>query len=269
MRYTKIILIVLFLLVGGLFAVTTVQGMLSGETEGPTIQCDAEQIEVSVSADASQLLAGVSAYDEQDGDLTGKIRIQGVSKLITDDTAKVSYIVFDSHGNFATTSRMLHYTDYSRPRFQVKEPLVYAENETIRILDRIGAQDDLDGDISGTIRISALSATSDPDVQSVTLQVTNSMGDTMRLDLPVIIHTGLVARPDVELSEYLIYLEKGDTFQAEKYLRAVQTPVGAGNKSEVQISGKVDTSTDGVYYVYYRYPYGVSTGIAVLTVVVG
>lgn len=269
MRYIKTILLALFLVVSVLFGITTLGNATSGKTVGPQIRCDSDLLEISVSDSTEALLAGVTASDEQDGDLTDKIRIQGVSKLITDDTAKVSYIVFDSHGNSASVSRMLRYTDYSRPRFSVESPLVFSENETISILSRIRAQDVLDGDLTNSVRISSLSATSDPDVQSVAVQVTNSMGDTTRLELPVIIHSGVVARPEVELSDYLIYLDEGDTFRAEKYLVRVDIPAGPGDISQVQISGKVDTSTPGTYYVYYRYPYGVSTGVAVLTVVVG
>ncbi len=269
MRYIKITLLSLFVLVGALFAFTTVRQSASGQTIGPKIQCDSELVEVSVYDDEAALLAGVTASDAQDGDLTGKIRIQGVSKLITDDTAKVSYIVFDSHGNAATVSRTLRYTDYSRPRFRMEEPLVFWENETISILSRITAQDVLDGDLTDSIRISTLSATSDPDIQTVAVQVTNSMGDTARLELPVVINSGLVARPEIRLSQYLIYLDAGEAFQAEKYLVSVDTPVGPGTNSQVQITGKVDTSRPGTYYIYYRYPYGVSSGVAVLTVVVG
>ena len=269
MRYIKTILLALFVVVGILFGITTLRDAASGKLVGPEIRCDSDLLEVSVTDGNEALLAGVTASDAQDGDLTDAIRIQGVSKLITDDTAKVSYIVFDSHGNAATVSRKLRYTDYSRPRFRVETPLVFSENETITILSRIHAEDVLDGDLTDSIRISALSATSDPDIQSVAVQVTNSMGDTTRLDLPVIIHSGLVVRPEVKLSDYLIYLKEGDSFKGERYLLRVDTPEGIGDIDEVHITGKVDTSTPGTYYVYYRYPYGISTGVAVLTVVVG
>ena len=218
--------------------------------------------------DPQALLQGVTASDAQDGDLTGKIHIQGISKLITDRTAKISYIVFDSHGNFATAGRMVRYTDYFRPSIHVTSPLIYRESEQIKLLDRLMAADALDGDITGSIRVSALQATSDPDVWTVSVQVTNSMGDTTRLELPIIIHTGLVVRPRVELTDYLIYLDQGDTFRQEDYLAGVETPIGPGELKDVIITGQVDTSAPGTYYVYYRYPYGVTTGLSVLTVVV-
>lgn len=268
MKFIKMILIALLVLVGALYGGTTVNRHLSGVDIPPTVVCDSELIEVSVSDDDAVLLSGVTASDEQDGDLTSRIQIQGVSKLITDNTAKVTYIVFDSHGNAASCTRMIRYTDYAKPHFAVDKPLVYSENEDIKLLDRIRAVDSVDGDLTGSIRVSGLQATSDPEVQTVTVQVTNSMGDTARMDLPIVIHTGLVVRPDVNLTDYLVYVDQGDSFDAEQYLESVETPIGPGDTEDVQISGTVDTSEPGVYYVYYRYLYSVTSGLSVLTVVV-
>lgn len=268
MRTIKITLVIVLAVLGILFGATAISRRVKGVDQGPTIQCGTELLEVSVEDGEEVLLRGVTASDPQDGDLTGKIRIQGVSKLITDDTAKISYIVFDSHGNFAAVSRMIRYTDYARPDIHVTAPLIYREEEQIKLLDRLEARDSLDGDITNSIRVSALQATSDPDVWTAGVQVTNSMGDTTRLELPIIIHTGLVVRPQVVLTEYLIYLRQGDAFQPENYLDRVETPIGPGQTGDVIISGQADTSAAGTYYIYYRYPYGVTTGLSVLTVVV-
>lgn len=268
MRFIKVILMVMLVLVSGLYAFTAISGQISGRDEGPRIRCEEGELAVSVRDDEAVLLAGVTASDAQDGDLTGKIHIQGISKLITDNTARISYIVFDSHGNFAATSRMIRYTDYSRPHISIRTPLIYREGETIKLLDRLDARDVLDGDVTNAIRVSALNATSDPDVWTVGIQVTNSMGDTTYLDLPIIIHTGLVVRPRVMLSQYLVYQQTGEPFRAEDYLTGVETPIGPGETGDVIITGQVDTSEPGTYYIYYRYPYGITTGLSVLTVVV-
>ena len=268
MRIIKLSLIALLVLVTVLFAVEAVTSRINGVDQGPELTCEAGELTVSVLDGEDALRAGVTAWDQQDGDLTDKIRIQGVSKLLTENTAKISYIVFDSHGNFSMASRMIRYTDYSRPVFGVTQPLVYRESEQIRLLDRLKATDALDGDITQSIRVSALQATSDPDVWTVGIQVTNSMGDTSRLELPIIIHTGLVVRPEVELTQQLIYLDRDSVFRAEDYLSGVETPIGPGEKSDVIITGDVDTGNAGTYYVYYRYPYSITMGLAVLTVVV-
>lgn len=268
MRYIKMILVVLLVVLGALYGLTAFNRHMSGSDIPPVIRCESDMIEVSVSDDRSLLLSGVTASDPQDGDLTPLIRVQGVSKLITDNTAKVTYIVFDSHGNSATATRMLRYTDYTKPHFSINSALVYTENADIKLLDRISAWDAVDGDLTQSIRVSNLSATSDPEVNSVTVQVTNSMGDTTRLDIPIVIYTGLVVRPTVNLTEHLIYINQDQTFRPESYLSSVDTPIGPGKTGDVQIISQVDTAVPGTYYVYYRYPYSVTSGLAVLTVVV-
>ena len=268
MRILKITLIILLVVVGILFGYQKADKALSGRNVAPKITCQSDSIQISVKDDSSALLAGVTASDAQDGNLTSQIRIQGISKLISDATCKVTYVVFDSHGNMAQCTRMLTYTDYEKPHFSIDVPLVYTEKEEIGLLDRITAHDCLDENLTESVRVSSQAATSDPDVRMVTLQATNSLGDTARLQIPVVVHTGVVARPEIHLTDYLIYLEQGAQFNSRNYLREITTPEGTGDKTAVKIIGDVDTSAPGTYYVYYRYPYGVTTGISVLTVVV-
>lgn len=268
MRILKMLLIALLAVVGVLFALTTVNQRFSGAKVPPAIQCGSELLEVSVQDGDDVLLSGVTATDKQDGDLTGKILIQGISKLISNDTAKITYLVFDSDGNAASCTRQIRYTDYERPHFTIQKALVYTENEDIQLLDRLTAEDVVDGDLTDAIRVSTLSASSEPEVRNVTVQVTNSMGDTARLTLPLVVYSGTVVRPEVVLREQLVYLQQGASFRAEDHLSAVSTPIGPGNTGDVQISGQVDTSAPGTYYVYYRYPYSATSGLSVLTVVV-
>lgn len=268
MRILKLLLIALLVAVGVLYGLTTASALLSDADVPPQIQCDTELLEVSVADGEEALLAGVTASDKQDGDLTGKIRIRGVSKLVTNDTAKVSYIVFDSDGNAATASRMIRYTDYKKPHFSLQRGLVYTQDQDIQLLDRLTAEDVVDGDITESIRVSSLAPTSDPEIKTVAVQVTNSMGDTARITLPIVTYSGAEARPGIYLKQYLVYIEQGGSFDASQYLSSVGTPKGPGTLSDVQITDTVDTATPGTYYVYYRYPYNYTVGLCVLTVVV-
>lgn len=268
MRILKMLLIALLAVVGGLYALTTVNQRFSGVRVPPTIQCDSELLEVSVQDADDVLLSGVTASDRQDGDLTEKILIQGISKLISNDTAKITYLVFDSDGNAASCTRRIRYTDYERPHFTIQKPLIYGENEDIELLDRLTAVDVLDGDLTDAIRVSTLSGSSEPEVRNVTVQATNSMGDTARLTLPLVVYSGTAVRPEVVLKERLVYLQQGASFRAGDYLSAVTTPTGPGDTGDVQITGQVDTANPGTYYVYYRYPYSAASGLSVLTVVV-
>lgn len=268
MRFLKLTLIILLVVVIILYGVTFLSQRLSGKNVGPEISCADEVLEISVNDPEDLLLSGVTATDKQDGDLTAKIQILSISKLVTNNTAKVTYLVFDSHGNMDTLVRQIRYTDYQRPTFSIKRPLLYAKNEAIALLDRLAVTDVIDGDITDSVRVSALSATSDSEVYTVSLQVTNSMGDTTRITIPVILLEGTSYRPDIRLSKYLIYIDAGSSFNAQSYLTSVQTTAGAADTADVQITSTVDTSTPGTYYVYYRYPFNGTTGLAILTVVV-
>lgn len=268
MKAFKIILALALAAVTGLYFFSQVRTATSGQNIGPTISCPQETLEVSVSAGEDALLAGVSASDEQDGDLTYKVRILGISKFVEDYTAKITYAVFDSDNNMATCSRPLRFTDYRSPVFTVTTPLVYPKGASIFLLDRLSVTDVIDGDITDSIRVSPIQATSDPEICTVDIQVTNSMGDTVQLTLPVIQQESSLNRAEVVLSSNLIYLSTGSSFDPENYLRSVETPKGWEDPRDVQISGTVDTSVPGTYMVYYAYRSETYSGTSVLTVVV-
>ena len=243
---------------------------LSDRSDGPKISCPEGVLDVHTTDSESVLLQGVTAKDDQDGDISNQVIIGGISKLISSNTAKVTYLVFDSDDNMASHVRYIRYVDYHRPTFEVTEPLVYASSEEVVMLPRLKAIDVVDGDISQQIRVSTLAATEDPEVFDITLQVTNTMGDTVSQVLPVIQLSGSSAltRPQVLLKDYLIYLETGASFSAKSYLAGVKTAGGTASVSDVEIDGTVDTDTPGTYMVRYTYPDAAGHGVAILTVVV-
>lgn len=210
----------------------------------PVITFASELLEVSVDAPEESLLEGVSATDETDGDLTAQVKIQGSTQLLTEDTVKVSYIVFDSSSNIATASRTVRYLNYEKPRFSLEAPLTYARNESLEILERLHATDVKDGNISSSIRISLANLTTgNGDVSTITAQVINSLGDTELISLPVVISEDWEVIPTFELSDYILYLKPGAAYYPASYIR------NTTNAAAVQISSTVDTHTPGTYHV--------------------
>ena len=268
MRITRIILVVVFLAVAVVFTLQDLTGQNDAAHVPPVLSCDSETLDISVKADDSALLAGITATDAQDGDLTDRVLVSGVSRLIDDSTAKVSYVVFDSDDNMATLTRYVRYTDYRLPRFSLDEPLIYNAGEEIRLLDRLHAQDVIDGDITGAIRVTYTDTSSDPGTRSLNVQVTNSMGDTAWLTLPVIIRENLDEQISVSLYSYLVYLEQGSRFSPSGYLEGASLNGATISRDNVTISGEVDTAVPGTYNVEYTCVYGSRSGTAILTVVV-
>ena len=88
---------ILRMLTAALLAVTAVlyigNGLytrLSGREVGPVIECPEEVLEISIYDGTQALLTGVTARDDQDGDLTDRVMVGGVSKLIGGDRAKIT-----------------------------------------------------------------------------------------------------------------------------------------------------------------------------------
>ena len=237
-------------------------------TDPPVIECSGGILDVTSSVSEAELLVGITARDNQDGDLTDHVIVASVSKLISNDTAKVTYLVFDSDDNMASFVRKIRYTDYRKPRFQLNQPLVYNTTEEVDLLSRLGAHDRIDGDISDKVRFSTLASTEDPDIFDVTVQVTNSMGDTASVVLPVMRQTVDPTRPEIRLTSYLQYVDKDSAFDPMDHLERVLLLDSEADMDKVKVQNWVDTSNVGTYRVFYTYTDDYGTGTAILTVVV-
>ena len=249
------------LILAALLAVTAVVYMgnglferLSGRNEGPRISCPEEVLEISIHDGREVLLAGVTAEDAQDGDLTDQVIVGGVSKLIGGKNAKVTCMVFDSDDNMASVVRQVRYTDYRRPVIQLEWPLVYESTKEAKLLRAVTVTDLLDGDLSDQARVSTLWGTGDERVYSATIMVSNSMGDTATVDVPVIIGTD---GGSIRLRRQILYLRQGDSFDPMTQVRS--DPAG------VTVRHEVDTAVPGCYWVWYT---GSGGDLAILTVVV-
>ncbi len=265
MRTLKTILIICLVLVTAAFAAGQVYSRVVADTVPPMITLDSDSITVSVEDGRDALLRGVTASDAKDGDLTGQIIVSGVSKLISNNTAKVSYMVFDMAGNMASATRYVVYSDYHRPRFMLTTPLVYSLGETVSITGRLQAQDAVDGDITSSIRVLSSDIISSTEgVYNLTLQVINSLGDTAQVTLPVTIRAEADGDSAVKLRRYLVYAGLGDDFEPRNYIESAS----AGSVSDVRIDSNVDTQSAGCYLVTYTVTVGGRSSSALMTVVV-
>ena len=115
-RKMQRVILALFILTLLAFCGLRIYRRLTVDVTPPVITCSTDSIDVSVTAGDEALLQGVMASDDRDGDLTDQILIKGVSPSLTDSSAQVTYIVFDSANNMATVTRTVRYTDYEAPR---------------------------------------------------------------------------------------------------------------------------------------------------------
>lgn len=254
----------------GLLAVVTLAANIfvavkqkGGDTTPPEIRFDSEILEVSVQD--KDYLSGVTAWDDTDGDLTDQVLVEHVSQLTGENTVKITYAVFDHAGNPTAATRTVRYTDYTGPEFHLSQPLNYRLGSTVVLLDRLEAVDELDGDITGRIRVTSQSISRDVSgVYYLGVQVTNNLGDTQVLELPVQILDG-ESEKEIRLSEYIVYLKQGEHFEPEEYLLGVYDSDGEKEAVQVEIQSHVDVNTAGVYEVTYC---GEDAAQVILTVVV-
>lgn len=254
------------LLIPGLIAATVLTFVgyrfidnLRTDSTAPVISIAEGIPEVSVQDEAA-LLEGITAADDTDGDVTGSLLVESITMNDTSGLATVHYAAFDRAGNVSKASRQVRYTDYESPRFALSSALAFASGSSFDVLNIITAQDVLDGNITHRIRATSLDdvSISSLGTHDVEFRVTNSLGETVRLTLPVEVYAAGSHSAAVQLSDYLIYLPVGSSFDAEDYLVSfsrgstdVDLTDGMPDGYSLTLSGDVDTHTPGVYSIGY------------------
>lgn len=198
--------------------------VLQEDNKAPKIEMTSDTITVSVSAGQKTLTKGVTAIDDVDGDVTDSILIENISNFTSKNTATITYVAYDGAGNASKASRTVKFTDYQPPKFGQTKALVFASNTAPDVLSFMTAEDKIDGDISKRVKGTLLSDTTSlsyPGEHIIEFRVTNSMGDTRRITLPVDVYEPQEYNSRVELTDYLVYIKVGEEFKPEQYLYAV------------------------------------------------
>lgn len=273
MRIVRIILIAVSILSLGMFGISELIELSSRDTTVPEITSDREILEIPCEYTQEQLMEGLSAKDETDGDLTSEIIAGSFSRFIDTGMCNLTYVVFDSSDQPASLTRKVRFTDYHPPRFTLTEPLVFVEQEGsyTEAMERLGAQDMLDGDLKEWI------TQTDTDVNyqrvgtyTMSVEVSSSFGDTSTAALPVHVVSAENQLVDIALTEGIAYIRAGESFDPAAYVSAVTAADGSAlDPSAVTAESAVDTNTPGCYEVHYQvFDAGGNTGETWLTVIV-
>lgn len=251
-RILKFIFLGLFIVCVALFVTFYAIEKTTTDNTRPVITVPSEEIELSVTATEADMLAGVTAYDEKDGDLSSRIIVESVSRFIEPSVCRVTYAVCDADNHVATATVRLRYTDYTPPRFTMNRSLCYSLYERVNINAVFGVEDALEGNIKKELKI-----TSDDYVEGVTgeysirLEVTNGKGDTSVLQVPLYVEPKDQNAPSIRLTDYLIYLKKGDSIDPMKYLESATDANREDIRSSVTVESELNTGEAGVYSVHY------------------
>lgn len=231
----------------------------------PVITVGEEALVLSVQDSQAQLMQGVSAWDETDGDVTASLIIESIYGITEEQTATVTYVACDSAGNVAKQERQVRFQDYRSPRFTLNQALVFEYGTVYDVMAAVGAEDVFDGDILRLVKATMVSSgitVTEEGTHDVQFRVTNSIGDTAQLTLPVEIYPSRRYDAQLELTEYLLYLPVDSRIDPWDYLDSVQIQgetlslrEGLPDGAAVRIGGGVDTDVPGVYAVTYTLTY--------------
>lgn len=254
-------ILVMVLCIGLLSAYLVYSRSVTDSTAPAIIIADAKKVlQVSVNDPQTALLAGITARDDVDGDVTASLVVENLGVISRDNTLTVTYAAFDKAGNVAKAQRTVQYTDYTGPRYQLSAPLVYTFGSYFDVLNQVKVEDPLEGDIRHKIKTMQLDedSLSAEGIHEVRFRVTNSLGDLEELVLPVEVQYSGRYNAQLNLKEYLVYLKTGDTFIPKSYLKEL---VRGGSTTKLTrvlpdgitltLEGEVDTATPGVYPVSY------------------
>ncbi len=230
----------------------------------PVLSCATDTITASVSITEEELLKGVTAHDNKDGDVTNTVVVQSISNFVKDNERIITYAAIDKDLNVGRIERTLVYTDYKQPTFTLSKPLSYVVGSKINILANINATSSLDGNITQKIRygLGTMIDNLTPGSYPVEFRVTDSCGQTSYLNTEIEIYDNNLSGVDIELTKYLTYIKKGGEFYPEKYFRSSTI------EGELNIVNPVDTSKPGTYNVDYYVNAVNATGKSRLIVVV-
>ena len=263
-KKTNILLLILILACIAVFLGYRAWDAIRTDTQPPEIALSIVTPELSVGDAKEVLLQGISATDKQDGNVTDSLVIENIRLLDNSGRLSVSYAAFDKCGNVAKAQQEARFTDYIAPRFTLNAPLLYRSGTSFDILSNIGATDLFDGDLQHRIRATSMDDTSisTPGTHDVQFQVTNSLGDTATIVLPVEVYDPLPYPASVTLNAYLVYLKAGDTFNAADYLNTFTlsgktTKLNGRLPSDfsLQTAGDVQVNIPGVYTIQYLVTY--------------
>ncbi len=277
MRYLRILISVLCAASIIAYAGLYITIKMGRDDTPPVINDSLGEIEVLSTATDSELKKGLTARDNRDGDVTDSMIIGNRSKFTDKGVCTLEYIAFDKSNNVSSYKRQVKFTDYHSPRFTLSKSLVYQTGRNITLLERIGATDILDGDISNNISIIASNISLiDRGDYSITVKMVNSGGDESRLELPVHITTSEDLQFDVHLSDYIVYVPVGTAIDPMSYFagvsardKSLEQSTIQWNAKDISVTGTVDTNTPGVYEICYRYTaQNGKSGISYLVVVV-
>lgn len=251
---------------------------ISSRNAAPVIVCATDEISVSVGATDADLLAGVSAMDAEDGDITHKVVIESISAIAKNGRCTITYAVSDSDNQVSSVSRTLNFFDYHSPKFQFSADFIFISGDSKMNKDLtsfIKAYDCFEGDISSRISMSIIDTEGLSSTKQIEFRVSNNYGDVSSIVVDVVNRDKPPQEtPNIELTEYLVYVKPESIFDPLDYVDSITIVKDSYSPSEYGVDkiyadlSDFDQSTPGTYRIPIYCENGDHIGSTALYVVV-
>ncbi|PEE83092.1 immunoglobulin-like domain-containing protein [Bacillus toyonensis] len=202
-------------------------------------------------------MAGVKAIDNEDGNITSKVTVDGNVNTSKPGTYELTYTVLDSKGHKVTTKQTVTVKQKVEPKDDVPVLTVPAE-ATINIGDKfnpmagVSATDKEDGDITSKVTIDGSVNASKPGTYELTYTVLDSKGHTVIAKQTVTVKQKVETTNEAPVLTvpFTTTLRVGEAFDPMAGVTASDKEDG-NLTNKIKYKGNVDTSKPGKYIVEY------------------
>ncbi|MDX6047569.1 immunoglobulin-like domain-containing protein, partial [Bacillus paranthracis] len=202
-------------------------------------------------------MAGVSATDKEDGDITDKVTVDGSVDTSKPGTYELTYTVSDSKGHKVTAKQTVTVKQTVVPKDEV--PVLTAPTKTtINVGDKfdpmtgVKAIDNEDGDITDKVTVDGSVDTSKPGTYELTYTVSDSNGHTVTAKQTVTVKQKVETTNEAPVLTvpFTTSLSVGEKFDPMADVSASDKEDG-NLTNKIKYKGNVDTSKPGKYIVEY------------------
>ena len=229
----------------------------------PVIKCDSDEIlEVPTKISDKELLEYVTAFDEEDGDLTKNIIVERQNYFLEKGLTTVNFAVCDSDNNTVKLKKKIKFSDYTSPKIELLDDLIIPTQETIRVKSLTTVVDKYDGNISGKTKIISPNYNNlKAGEYDINFKVTNSFSDTCDITVKAIVTDEDYSAASIKLSKYSLYTEIGETVNFRDYISGIVSTNGQNYSVSQVIIDDSDFNPEkaGIYNVFFSVKSGSST----------
>lgn len=211
----------------------------------PTINASNKTI---IQGEKFNILENVTATDEEDGNITDKIKVDGQVDTNTPGTYNIIYSVTDSKGEKSELKITITVIKNEMPEIKAEDKII-TQGEKFNELKDVTATDKEDGDITDKIKI--INSNVDTDKlgeYEITYSVTDSYNQTTTKKIKVTVVKNQI--PEIKVSDKTIALNS--KFNELEGVTATDKEDGDITDKIKVIKNNVDTTKLGEYQVIYK-----------------